>query len=407
MKFKHPTIVRKTAQFLIFFVAMLLVYILLKIFLLSPSANNVSYTDSNFSVLGLNIPKNLDFCGEKIPSNDLEIKADLEKEFFNNNYWKSNSKVLFRKAQRWFPYIEPILKQEGIPDDFKYLAVIESHLSNVVSPVGAAGFWQLVPVTAGYFGLEVNSEVDERYDVEKATHAACQHLKQAYRVFNNWTLSAAAYNRGIGGILKAMKQQNTNSYYELLLNSETGSFVYRILAYKTLFSSPEHFGIKKRKWNYFPKIPYKVYMVDSSITNISNFANHIGSTVGTIRLYNPWLLQNTLTNPGKKMYQIKIPKGAGDYSDYARDLMTEGSDLATYFGHPSSIEKMNLDSVTLLGSTTIYHVVKVEEPLKNLAGFFNVNEDDLRKWNNLGEAINASVGQTLTIYYPARITKSN
>jgi membrane-bound lytic murein transglycosylase D len=399
MGFKQLPLLHKITQPIIFFLLFVVLYILLKVYILAPTPNTVSYTDSNFSVLGLNIPANLHFCGEKIPSNDFEIKKDLEKEFFNNNYWKTNSVILFHKAQRWFPYIEPILKQEGIPDDFKYLAVIESHLSNVTSPVGAAGFWQLVPITAGYFGLEVNAEVDERYDVEKATRTACQLLKQAYKVFKNWTLTAAAYNRGIGGIINAMKQQHTDNYYDLMLNSETASFIYRILAYKTLFSSPGHFGIKKRSWNYYPKVPYHVHKVDSSITNLAAFATHINSTVGTIKLFNPWLLKTTLHNPGNKTYLIKVPRDNGDYSGYARDLLAAEGNLIQYASNPTVLQNMNADSVNLIGRKTIYHVVRVEEPLKDLAAFFKVTEEDLRKWNNLGDAVNAVEGQTLTIYY--------
>ena len=399
MSFRKMPLVRKVTQPFIFFLLFAVCYIVFKAYLLPPSANTVSYTDSNFSVLGLNIPLNLHFCGEKIPSNDFEIKKDLEKEFFNNNYWKTNSVILFHKAQRWFPYIEPILKEEGVPDDFKYVAVIESHLSNVTSPVGAAGFWQLVPVTAGYFGLEVNSEVDERYDVEKATRTACQLIKQAHKVFKNWTLTAAAYNRGIGGILKAMKDQKSNSYYDLMLNSETGSFVYRILAYKTLFSSPGHFGIKKKSWSYYPKVPYQVFKIDSAVTNLSHLASHIGTTPGTIKLFNPWMLKDVLSNPGRRTYVIKVPKGKGDYSGYARDLMTEEGELIQFASDPAAVQKMSADSVALLGSKTIVHVVRVDEPLKQLADFFKVKEEDLRKWNNLGDQVNAVAGQTLTIHY--------
>lgn len=320
--FKKTAFIQKLTQPVILFLLFVLCYIVLKIYVLEPTQNNVSYLDNNFSVLGLNIPSNLHFCGERIPSNSYEIKKDLDKEFFNNTYWKNNSQLLFHKAQRWFPYIEPILKQEGVPDDFKYLAVIESHLSNVNSPVGAAGFWQLVPVTAGYYGLEVNANVDERYHVEKSTRVACQLIKQAYKVFKNWTLTAAAYNRGIGGILRAMKQQGTNDYHKLVLNPETGSFVYRILAYKTLFSSPSHFGIKKKKWSYFPKIAYTVYKVDSTITDLDGFARLLGVRTITLKQFNPWLIGGELPNPAKKTYEIRIPKNrTADYTGYVRDLL--------------------------------------------------------------------------------------
>ena len=313
-----------TSLSVVFFVVFVLLFIFLKIYIIQPSENSLSYSNNNQNVLGLNIPSNLEFCGEKIPSNSLAIKDDLEKEFFNNNYWKSNSAALFAKAQKWFPYIEPILKQQGVPDDFKYVAVIESHLSNIMSSAGAAGFWQLMPASAQNYGLEVNEFVDERLDVEKATRAACQHIKDAYALFHNWTLSAAAYNLGIGGIQSALKKQKSNDYYDLLLNSETGSFVYRILAYKTLFSNPGHFGIKKKKLAYFAKIPLKTVKVDSSITNIANLAKYLECNKTIIKLYNPWLLGESLQNPEQHTYEFKIPKNLkNDYSSYIRDLIGE------------------------------------------------------------------------------------
>ena len=388
---------------LVLFVIFVLVYILLKSYILAPTPNTVSYTNNNFYVFDLNIPPNLEFCGEKIPSNDFDIKRDLEKEFFNSAYWKNNSLALFQKAQRWFPYIEPILKQEGVPDDFKYLCVIESHLSNAASPAGAAGFWQLVAPSARNYGLEVNSEVDERYHVEKATHAACGHIKDAYEVFNNWTLAAAAYNRGIGGIQSAMAKQKTDNYHDLLLNRETGSFVYRILAYKTLFSSPGHFGIKKKKLTYYSRIPYNVYKVDSTIKSLSAFAKHLGVTAGLIRLYNPWLLKDELNNPAKKVYEIRVPKNLeADYTAYLKDLLAEEGQLIQYGTDPvTSLQKADTDTMGLT-KRTVQYVVKVDEPLKNLADFLKVKEEDIRRWNNLDEKQQAVAGTTLIIEYISR-----
>lgn len=402
MKTKQAVILSKIARPLVLLLLFVCVYVFLKIYVYYPLPNSLSYTNNNFYVLGLNIPANLEFCGEKIPSNDFNIKKDLEKEFFTSAYWKNNSLAFFNKAQRWFPYIEPILKEEGVPDDFKYLCVIESHLSNASSAAGAAGFWQLVPGSARNYGLEVNSEVDERYHVEKATRAACGHIKDAYEVFKNWTLSAAAYNRGIGGIQNAMLKQKTNNYHDLLLNKETGSFVYRILAYKTLLSSPGHFGIKKKKWTYYPKIPFKIFKVDSSITSLSLFAKQIGTTAGIIKLYNPWLLTDVLNNPTKKVYEIRVPKNPNaDYSGYIKDLLAEEGELNKYAADPSVIQTLNTDT---LATTTkaVYFTVKVDEPLKNLADFLKVKEEDLRKWNNLSDGENAVTGRTLTVYYEVR-----
>lgn len=317
------------------------VFLLLPFFF-DPSVSEYDYTDSNFNVLGLNIPQNLEFCGEKVPQNDYEIKDDLEKEFLNNKAWKHASADLFYKSEKWFPLIEPILKREGVPDDFKYVAVIESHLTNVSSPMGAVGFWQLMPSTARNYGLIINQDIDERYDVEKSTEAACKHFKDAYNYFSNWTLAAAAYNVGIGGIQKALKKQNTSSYYDLLLNKETGSFIYRILAYKTLLSNPAHFGLNHKLKKTKSIIPSKLIKVDSTIHNLTQFAKHIQISIISLKALNPWLVSNKLNNPDKKTYLIKIPKNKDlDLSGYYHDL----------FPRKNTVTHKNTDTITQVNDT--------------------------------------------------------
>ncbi len=336
-------------KILVSFGAWLLVLSFIKIVVLNPDNNNLDYSNSNFKVLGLNLPSRLEFAGEKVPLNDYEIKESLEKEFFGNKSWKSSSLILFSKAQKWFPIIEPILKKEGIPDDFKYVAVIESHLSNVVSPMGAAGFWQLMPTTAQGYGLIVNDEVDERYDVEKATYVACKHFKDGYNYFKNWTLSAAAYNIGIGGIQSALKKQNTDNYYDLLLNSETGSFIYRILAFKTVLANPEHFGInrKLKKSGGYP--PYKTVKVDTSITNLVAFAKHLETNIVTLKTFNSWLIGDKLTNDSARVYIFKIPKNKNvDLSLYFNDIFPQETTVDTTI-------KIGTDSIQLILNDTIKH----------------------------------------------------
>lgn len=309
---------------------------------------NLDYANSNFKVLGLNIPTNLEFAGERVPQNDYQIKESLEKEFFANKSWKNSSLSLFNKAQKWFPLIEPILKKEGVPDDFKYVAIIESHLSNVISPMGASGFWQLMPVTAQHYGLIINNEVDERLDVEKATVVACKHFKDAHHYFKNWTLSAAAYNVGIGGIQNALKKQNTNNYYDLLLNNETGSFIYRILAYKTLLSNPTHFGVKNKikKSGSFPA--FKIVKVDSSITNLSAFAKNIGTNTIVLKTFNPWLIGEQLTNLDKKTFQFKIPKNKNiDLSVYINDVFPQEAIIDTILKTATLTDTLKIITDTL------------------------------------------------------------
>ena len=391
----------KTILTVCFLALFLVIYFILKVYIYSPFTNTISYSFNNFNISKINIPVNLNFCNEEIPSNNFEIQKNLEKEFFNNTYWKSNSTVLFAKAQKWFPYIEPILEQQGVPNDFKYLAVIESHLSNIASSAGAAGFWQLLPKSARAYDIEVTEFVDERYDVEKATLAACKHIKDAYAQFKNWTLAAAAYNMGIGGIQKALTKQNATNYFSLLLNAETKSFVYRILAYKTLFSSPAHFGIKKKKWDYFQKIPMQYFKIDSSITNLSNLAKHIKCSKSLIKFFNPWLLQNTLPNPNKKTYVIKIPKNLNaDYSSYIKDLIGEDGSSSN---DTDTAPDISMPADTLLNNDkVIYHIVKENETLPSLADFYEVKEQDLRTWNKITENKNTTIGETLTIKYKKR-----
>lgn len=308
----------------------LIIFLIMFISFNPKQAITLDYSNSNFKVLGLNIPSDLQFAGERVPLNDYEIKESLEKEFFANKSWKSSSIALFNKAQKWFPLIEPILKKEGVPDDFKYVAIIESHLSNVISPAGASGFWQLMPATARNYGLIVDNQIDERLDVQKATVVACKHFKDAHKYFKNWTLSAAAYNVGIGGIQSALKKQNTNSYYDLLLNKETGAFIYRILAYKTLLSNPTHFGVKNKikKSSGFPS--FKTIKVDSSITNLSAFAKYVKTNIIVLKTFNPWLIGEQLDNPEKKTFIFKIPKNKNlDLSVYFSDVFPQESKIDT------------------------------------------------------------------------------
>lgn len=353
--------------------------------------NYYSYQNNNFSVFGLNIPRNLSFCDEKIPTNDYALKDNLEKEFFKNKQWKNNAGYLFSKAQKWFPYIEPILKKEGVPDDFKYVAVIESHLSNAVSPAGAAGFWQLVPTTARHYGLIVNDNVDERLEVEKSTHAACKLIKYAYSIFKNWTLSAAAYNLGVGGIQNALAKQKSDNYYDLLLNRETGSFIYRILAYKTLFSNPENLGLKKKSLKYYPKVPVKIIKVDSSITNLNHFAKSVKCNIAILKLFNPWLIGDKLINPDKHVYEFKIPKKPeADYSTYYTDLIK--SDIID----SNSVQLAVVDTLSAK-ENVINHLVSVNESLKDIAEFYEVNISEIKEWNNLTDSTYLKSGTRLII----------
>ncbi len=252
------------------------------------------------------LPDKISLAGEIVPLNDFEVRERLEREILVNTFWQSQTILLLKKSKRWFPEIERILKQEGVPDDFKYLALAESGLSNVVSPSNAAGFWQFLPSTAKQYGLIVNAEVDERYHLEKATIAACKYLKEAYAKFGSWSLVAASYNMGIDGLQKQMATQKQKNYFNLLLNDETARYIFRILALKEIGGNPAKYGFKLENTDFYKPLKSKTLLVDSSITDIAQFAINQKINYKQIKLLNPWLRQNTLPNKTKEKYEIKI-----------------------------------------------------------------------------------------------------
>lgn len=266
--------------------------------------NLQDYTGPSDNLFNLRIPKNLHFAGEPIPQNDYSIKENMER-VLNGRFEKSTAFILFNRAATWFPLIEKILKKNNIPDDFKYIALAESRLTNCISPQGAVGFWQFVASTGSHYGLEIREDVDERYNIEKSTEAACRFFKEAHRKFNNWTIVAAAYNLGMGGIENHLKKQNTTNYYDLLMNKETSSYMYKILALKTVFTNANKTFYGGRN---IYNIPTNNLKIDSSITNLSDFAVQKGYNSEILKTFNPWLISNSLLNPERKTYIIKLPK---------------------------------------------------------------------------------------------------
>ena len=281
------------------------------------------YFNASYKVFSVHIPRNLNFAGEKVPITDFTVREAMERELIVNTYWQSQSLLLHKRANRWFPVIEPILKKNGIPDDFKYIALIESQLTNAVSPQGAAGFWQLLEPTAKEYGLEISEDVDERFDVVKSTEAACKYFNEAYKQFKNWTLVVASYNRGMGGVQTQMETQKVNNYYDLLLTEETSRYVFRILAIKEITSRPKVYGYILRKKDLYPVIPTKKILIDSTINSLPDFAitQHINYRI--LKTFNPWLRTSMLKNEEKKRYSIEIPKG--DINVYDTEGNYEGS----------------------------------------------------------------------------------
>lgn len=288
-----------------FFIAFTLIYVSGRL-LFTSSTSGTDYAGPSENLFNLKIPKDLQFAGEPIPTDDYSIKENMERVFAGGNFERSTAYILFSRAAQWFPLIEKILERNKIPSDFKYIALAESRLTNGISPQGAVGFWQFIASTAQYYGLEVNTEVDERYNVEKSTEAACKYFKEAYRKFGNWTLCAASYNMGMGGVEGHLKKQPNKSYYDLLMNKETSAYIYRILALKTVFmNSGKKFHAGGRNIYNIPSVQFKV---DSAITDLSAFAASKDYSSDVLKTFNPWLITNKLSNPGHKMYIIRFPK---------------------------------------------------------------------------------------------------
>jgi membrane-bound lytic murein transglycosylase D len=262
----------------------------------------------DYNVYSVNLPKSLDFAGEAVPLHQPDIKERVDREFLVNTYWQSNGILLIKRAQKYFPIIEPILAENGVPDDFKYLAVIESGLQNVSSPAGARGFWQIMTGTGRELGLEVNDNVDERYHIEMSTKAACDYLKESKSKFGSWTLAGAAYNAGNGGINKQLEAQGVGSYYDLLLGEETGRYVFRILALKEILKNPKNFGFNVDPSHGYEVIPTKNVLVDYEVDDLSAFAKANDINYKILKIHNPWLREPSLNNKSKKKYTIAIPE---------------------------------------------------------------------------------------------------
>jgi len=271
--------------------------------------DNTILFERNYSIHALPIPDSLEFAGEEVQMNKTYIRESYDREILINTYWQSQTLLLIKRASRYFPVIEPILKEQGAPDDFKYLALIESgFLPRAVSPAGATGIWQFLKDTAKEYGLEVSSEIDERYHLEKSTVAACKYLKKGYEKFGTWTLAAAAYNAGFAGVERQITRQKSNNYYELLLNEETSRYVFRMLALKQILSSPAEYGFHLTEDDLYKPIPFYEIEVNGSIDDFADFAKEYGITYRELKDMNPWLREPFLKNPNKKRYLIKIPE---------------------------------------------------------------------------------------------------
>jgi hypothetical protein len=253
------------------------------------------------------IPDSVTFAGEPVPTDLFYVREQLERELTVNTYWHSSTILSLKRAHRWFPVIEPILAKNSIPADFKYLAMIESGLLNVVSPSGAAGFWQFLDKTGREYGLKINKEVDERYHVMKATEAACAYFNKSFSKFGNWTLVAASYNAGQGRINETIDNQLAKNYYHMYLNDETSRYIFRILALKFICENPVKYGFKLETGDLYDPLEVKTVKVTSTISNLPAFAREQNTTYRMLKELNPWLRSDKLTVRSGEEYVIALP----------------------------------------------------------------------------------------------------
>lgn len=263
---------------------------------------------SRDSVRLFDIPSELDFAGEKVPLGTGDVLERLEREIYVNAYWESNMILLMKRSAKYLPDIERILKESGIPDDFKYLAMAESGLMNVGSPAGARGFWQILESTGKEYGLEISKHVDERYHLEKSTLAASKYFEKANAKFGDWTAVAASYNMGQTGFAKRQEEQLHRNYYEMYLNDETSRYLFRILAFKVIFENPGSFGFHLRESDFYQNPPLRTVEVNQDIKDLPRWAKQQGSSYKNLKLYNPWLRGQDLNVKRGKVYEIKLPE---------------------------------------------------------------------------------------------------
>jgi hypothetical protein len=265
-------------------------------------------TGDKYAVFPVSLPDELEFAGEKVPMNRFDIRESLDREMLVNIYFQSQTLLYLKRAGRFFPVIESILRKNEIPEDFKYLAVAESGLTNVVSPANAVGFWQFLEGTADEYGLEVNKEVDERYHLEKSTEAACKYIRESFDKYGSWTLAAASYNAGRNLVDTQISRQMQEDYYHLLLGDETGRYIFRILSYKLILSNPSGYGYYLGDEDLYREIPCFEVTLNGPVQNFAEFAAEYGISYKILKFFNPWLRESYLSNKNGKTYYIRIPR---------------------------------------------------------------------------------------------------
>jgi membrane-bound lytic murein transglycosylase D len=341
-----------------------------------------------YHVYSIELPASLTFANEKISLQDPDVLERYDRELLTNVYYQSQMLLYIKRAGRFFPTIELILKEQQIPQDFKYLAVAESGLQLVVSPAGAAGYWQFLDKTGKHYGLEVNEEVDERYHLEKSTLAACAYFKDAYDKFGSWALVAASYNMGIEGVRRQMNTQHLNTYEDLYLNTETSRYLFRILAIKEVMENPEKYGFHV-PFNQRYKEPETVTLLaDISISSLVELAHDNASNYKLIKWYNPWLRKPFLNVSPGKSYAIKWPASKVSGSPLANKISNgflKLSDMQT-----DSIAKTDVIGV-------ITHQVMPGENIERIARKYRIGKEAIIEANQLNPALPLKPNQLLII----------
>lgn len=291
------------------------------------SGAHSSLGDSLYTVRPFRLPDIVTFAGERMPLENFDTRESLEREILVSAYRHSSTILIIKRANRYLPMIEKILQKNGIPEDFKYLVAAESEYSNMISPAGATGFWQIMAQTGKEQGLEINTIVDERYDIEKSTQFACDFFKKSYEKFGNWTLAAASYNGGRAGIDVQIEIQGQHNYYDLLFNDETGRYIFRVIAYKLIISDPANYGFNISKDDLYPELKYHEVKVDTAVADFSEFAQKFNTNYKILKLLNPWLRKPYLTPKPHKEYTIKIPAEGVRNIEHPEILTVEKGEL--------------------------------------------------------------------------------
>jgi membrane-bound lytic murein transglycosylase D len=318
----------------------------------------------------------LEFCGEPVPLGDVEVFERFERDFLINTNDRTQMTMYLKRASRFFPYIEKRLAQAGLPDDFKYLAVAESGLLDLRSPAGASGIWQIMPETGKQLGLTVNSVVDERYNLERATDVAMRYLTNSYQRFGNWAMVAASYNMGGGGASDEQNFQDAKNYYALWFNRETARYVFRILAIKEVMKNPVKYGYA-RVVGYKP-IETKEVVVRKSIPNLAEWAKEQSTSFKAVKYLNPWMRARDLPMPPAAGYKILLPKNGGDF--IAMDTIA--------YSYPLSVQQDVAQG---------FHSVLEGETMESIANRCGLTAIEIRKINKLQDGEEIKPGQKLRI----------